>query len=116
MATIDFINVARRCDDNHAVSDPGRLWRQPGFELRHKTIEMIGGMVGRDDMHRPRQLHSLVEPGGHLLGTRVPVRRYIGVIAGNGDQPWPTFGRELGEWIEARDMKLDARRPAVRLR
>src|SRR5262249_40029308 len=99
-----------------AVSDPGRLWCEPGFELRHETIEMVAGVVGRDHMHRPGQLHRLIEPGGHLLGTRVPVRRYIGVVAGNSDQPWPTFGRELGQWIEACDMKLDARQPAVRFR
>src|SRR5262245_60475059 len=101
MATIDFISIARRCDDNMPSAAQGGFGASPGFELRHKTIEMVGGVVGRDHIHRPGQLHSLIEPGGHLLRTRVPVRRYIGVVAGNSDQPWSTFGRELGEWIDA---------------
>src|SRR5262249_60347839 len=84
----------------HAVGGPGRLWREPGFELRHKTIEMVADMVGRDHVHRPGQLHRLIEPGGHLLRTRAPERRYVGVVAGNSDRPWSTLGRALGEWID----------------
>src|SRR5262249_8536268 len=91
-------------------------WREPGFELRHKTIEMVGDVVGGDHVHRPGQLHSLIEPGRYLIRTRVPVRRYIGVVAGNTDQPWATFGRGLGEWSDAGGVNLDARQPAIRFR
>src|SRR6516165_3463487 len=75
---------------------------------------MVGRVRGRDNMHGPAELHGLVEPSRHLLGTRVPVRRYISIVAGNSDQPWSTLGRKMGEWIGACDMKLDARQPAVR--
>src|SRR5258708_23104949 len=75
---------------------------------------MVGRVGGRDNMHGPGELHGLVEPSRNLLGARVPVRRYIRIDAGNSDQPWSTLGREMGEWIGACDMKLDARQPAVR--
>ena len=105
LATLARDNTIRIWD-----SSTGKLLH----ELRHKTIEMIGRVGGRDNMHGPGELHGLVEPSRHLLGARVPVRRYISIVAGNSDQPWSTLGRKMGEWIGARDMKLDARQPAVR--
>ena len=36
-----------------AIRRPRPVRRQPGFELRRETIEMIGDVSGRDEMHRP---------------------------------------------------------------
>src|SRR6188472_3366631 len=72
-------------------------------------------VVAGYDPHGSRQMHGFIEPGRHLLGARVPVRRDVSVVPLHRDKPRAALLGDGAERIVVRHMEFELRHLAVLL-